>query len=380
MMNFRWCACGLISLGATLCPPGHAQDWPTSKTFDNGVEVGASGIFQYDWNAFGHDRQADGSHLFDDSQDWRRQELDLFVKKQGAFEIAAGYDFAGDAWVDNYLALESKAGKFQLGEFRTPVGWESATTSGRANTFIEAGLPVEMAYEGRRAGLGWSWTGVPHWSLQLAWFAPHDLNHDGAGRTLAGRAVFAPIARADEVVHLGLSVSQENRDDGSAQVRTRPEAKLTPLRLVDTGTLADVDHINRDGLEAAWMNGPLLLQGEYLAMHVARNTARRFDSHGYYVSAAWMLTGESHGYKETAFGNPVPSRPAGALEVAMRYSTVDLDDGGIEGGTEHDWTLGLNWYISKHFKLQANAVRAFSDRGNLEVDPHIYELLAQLDF
>jgi phosphate-selective porin OprO/OprP len=40
----------------------------------------------------------------------------------------------------------------------------------------------------------------------------------------------------------------------------------------------------------------------------------------------------------------------------------------------------LNWYISRHFKLQANAVRAFSDRGNLRVDPHIYELQAQLDF
>jgi phosphate-selective porin OprO/OprP len=93
-----------------------------------------------------------------------------------------------------------------------------------------------------------------------------------------------------------------------------------------------------------------------------------------------MLTGESHGYKDTAFANPVPSRPAGAVEVAMRYSTVDLDDDGIEGGTEHDWTLGLNWYISKHFKLQANDVRAFSDRGNLEVEPHIYELLAQLSF
>ena len=378
MMNFR-CACGLLGLGMSLSLPGHAQD-AVSRTFDHGVEMGASGIFQYAGNAFDSDRQADGSHLFDDSQDWRRQELDLFVKKKDSFEIAAGYDFADDAWVDNYLALEGKVGKFQLGEFRTPVGWESARTSGRANTFIEAGLPVKMAYEGRRAGLGWTGTAVPHWTLQLAWFAPHDLNHDGAGRTLAGRAVFAPVVRADEVVHLGLAVSQENRDDGSAQVRARPEAKLTPVRLVDTGTLSGVDHINRGGLEAAWMNGPLLLQGEYLAMHVARNTVRSFGSHGYYVSAAWMLTGESHGYKDTAFANPVPSRPAGAVEVAMRYSTVDLDDDGIEGGTEHDWTLGLNWYISKHFKLQANDVRAFSDRGNLEVEPHIYELLAQLSF
>lgn len=379
-MNFRCYACGLIGLGISLSLPAHAQDWPLSKTFDNGVEAGAEGLFQYDWNAFDHDRQADGSPLFRDSDGWRRQELDLFVKKKGSFDIAAGYDFASDDWVDNYLALEGKAGKFQFGEFRTPVGWESATTSGSANTFIEAGLPVEMAYEGRRAGLGWTWVGIPHWSLQLAWFAPHDLNHDGAGRTLAARAVFTPIARPDEVVHLGLAASRENRDDGTAQLRARPEANLTPVRLVDTGTLSDVDHIARGGLEAAWMNGPLLLQGEYLAMHVARNAPGNFDSHGYYVSASCMLTGESHVYTDTAFDNPAPTRPAGALEAAVRYSTVDLDDGSIDGGTEHDWTLGLNWYIGEHFKLQANAIRAFSDRGNLKVDPHIYELLAQMSF
>lgn len=55
-MNFR-CACGLLGLGMSLSLPGHAQD-AVSKTFDNGVEVGASGIFQYAGNAFDNDRQA----------------------------------------------------------------------------------------------------------------------------------------------------------------------------------------------------------------------------------------------------------------------------------------------------------------------------------
>ena len=71
-MNFRCCACGLIGLGIGLSLPGQAQDWPVSKAFDNGVEAGASGIFQYDWNAFDHDRQADRSQLFDDSDGWRQ--------------------------------------------------------------------------------------------------------------------------------------------------------------------------------------------------------------------------------------------------------------------------------------------------------------------
>jgi hypothetical protein len=64
----------------------------------------------------------------------------------------------------------------------------------------------------------------------------------------------------------------------------------------------------------------------------------------------------------------------------LRYSTVDLDGGSIQGGREHDWTLGVNWYFGQHLKLQANYIRAFSDRKQLAVDPHIVEFRAQVTF
>ena len=85
-------------------------------------------------------------------------------------------------------------------------------------------------------------------------------------------------------------------------------------------------------------------------------------------------------YKDGNVGNVVPSRPWGALEFLLRYSTLDLDDGNILGGREHDWTLGVNWYLGQHLKLQANYIRAFSDRKQLVVDPHIVELRAQIAF
>jgi phosphate-selective porin OprO/OprP len=90
------------------------------------------------------------------------------------------------------------------------------------------------------------------------------------------------------------------------------------------------------------------------------------------------LRRREHG--ETAFGRPDPSHGRGALKLAVRYSTADLDGGLSRTGDEHDWTLGLNRHIGTHFKLQANHVRARADRGNLEIDPRIHGMRAQMTF
>jgi phosphate-selective porin OprO/OprP len=380
MKSYPLLAVLVLGTGCPMLVQAQATDWPTSVTADNGVKTTVKGIFQYDGNWFTDDSLADGSNLFDDARGWRRTEVDVTIEKKDAFEIAAGYDFSADAWTDNYVALETHAGKFQLGEFRTPVGWESATVSGSRTTFLEAALPVGAVYEDRRAGLGWTYTHIPHWTLQADWFAAHDLNHNGDGTTVAARAVYAPVSNKTEVLHLGLAASRESRDGHTAQFGTTPEAHLTPVNLVDTGQMVDVDHVDRAGLEAGWMRGPLLLQGEYLAEHADRTMHPNYANHGFYVSAAWMLTGESRSYKDTAFGDPDPAHGWGALELAARFSELHLNDAPVQAGTEHDWTVGVNWYIDKHFKLQANYVSAASDRGNLQVSPHIYELRAQLAF
>ncbi|MFO1505904.1 MAG: porin [Lysobacterales bacterium] len=48
-------------------------------------------------------------------------------------------------------------------------------------------------------------------------------------------------------------------------------------------------------------------------------------------------------------------------------------DAPVQGGREHDWTLGANWYLTTHFKVQLNVVRAWSDRGGSSLDPRIFE-------
>ena len=75
-----------------------------------------------------------------------------------------------------------------------------------------------------------------------------------------------------------------------------------------------------------------------------------------------------------------PSHAWGAVELVLRYCELDLNDGAITGGKEHDWTLGASGYIGEHLKVQSNYVWAQSDRGNLQVNPRIFEMRAQVYF
>ncbi|AKC86994.1 OprO/OprP family phosphate-selective porin [Pseudoxanthomonas suwonensis] len=378
-MNSRAFAVPAILAALLASPVASATGLPTSFTA-NGVEYGAKGTLQYDINRFQDDRYAGGGEAFEDADGWRRAELYLFARKKGAFELTAGYDFEGEVWLDAYLKLETAAGDFRAGQQKTLVGWEDYGVGTTSTIYLERSAAENAFYQGRRVGLEWTWTGTENWRFALAGYTGPDLDDANAGTTFAGRVVHTPIADDTRVLHLGASASRERRDDGIARFRARPNAALTDVRLVDTGRLAS-DAIDRVGLEAAWRDGPLLLQGEYLVGHNnAPSGQPDFDGRGWYALASWVLTGETRPYMNSAFGNPRPSREAGAVDMQLRYADLDLDDGVIRGGRQRDWTLGANWYWGRHLKLQANYVWLRTDRAGVSLDPEVFEARVQVAF
>ena len=391
-------------LGAFGIAHAHASDWmndwPTKLKTDNGYEFGIKGDYQGDLNNFSGDTRdpTSGVQVLEDQTTWRRKEFYVYGKAPWGAEFAFGYDFQSKLWVDNFLRYgKPELGDFRLGQFKTTVGWEEGGISSAATTFLERSLPVQAVNMGRRLGADWTRQWNPHWLTTLTYNSGGDLNGDNDGTGEAAHIVFNPVNEKGEVIHLGLAVSRENRDattDGrgistppTARFRARPEANLTNVRLIDSGNLKNVDNIDRAGLEAAWIHGPLLLQGEYLHFNTDFTDGKPdYRGGGYYVSGAWMLTGESRDYASGAVGNVKPAHAYGALEIAARYSELDLNDAPVLGGKAHDWTFGANWYVGKHLKFQADYVRAYGNKynstlkRNLEVDPQVFELRAQIYF
>lgn len=386
----QWTALAAL---AALAPAAAADDydwlnnWPTHVQLGDGTDIGLVLRYQYDLNDFSHD-----DDKFTDAHGARRKYLGFYVKKPGVYDGTVYYDFQSKQWQDAFIRLQSQAvlgddfGALRFGQSKTPVSFEGVTTSTQT-TFIELALPSQAVYENRRIGVDWA-IQRPHWLASLGYYG-QNLEGKDPGHTLAARAAWVPIHQPDKVLHLGVAASQE-RPEGVvnalgvpgpaiASFKTPPEAGLTDVTLISSGTLTDVDHINRLGLEELWIDGPWSVQSEYLRAQTTFNTAKPdYDIDGYYAFASWVVTGESRQYHDGNVSNVIPSHPWGAVEFALRYSELDLNDGRVLGGREHDVTAGANWYLGTHLRLQANYIRAFSDRRGLVINPDVFELRAEI--
>jgi phosphate-selective porin OprO/OprP len=112
---------------------------------------------------------------------------------------------------------------------------------------------------------------------------------------------------------------------------------------------------------------------------------------GFYIYGSYFLTGESRKYSTSngAFDRVTPKanfHPTeggwGAWEIGLRYSTIDLSDGAINGGEADNITVGLNWYLNPNVRWMANYV--YSDVENREDvsddDLNIVQTRFQIDF
>jgi phosphate-selective porin OprO/OprP len=361
--------------------------WPTHLKTDDGTDIGLVLRYQYDVNDFSHD----GGKLADAHTN-RRKYLGFYLKKPGVYDATVYYDFQSRQWQDVFARLQSQAvfgadyGALRFGQSKTPVSLEGVTTSTQT-TFIELALPSQAVYENRRVGVDWA-IQRPHWLASLGYYG-QNLTGRNRGHTVAARAAWVPIHEPGKVLHLGVAASQERpyglvnalgvQQPGTASFKSTPEAGLTTVSLISSGTLTQVRHIDRLGLEEVWIGGPWSVQAEYLRAQTSFDVPKpRYDLDGYYVFGSWVLTGESRQYHDGNVSNVIPSHAWGAVELAARYSQLNLNDGRVQGGKEHDWTAGANWYLGSHLRLQANYIRAFSHRKGLVIDPHIFELRAEI--
>ncbi len=384
-------ASGCLILCAFTAPAFGADfdNWPTKLTFGDGTELAATGNIAYDYNDFAGDAR------LEDDDAVRRREFGATLKKKGVYDAMVYYDFASETWLDVFARVETKAlfgtdvGRIRVGYMKTPVGLD-AVTSSRAGSFLETALPVQAFYEGRRTGVEWT-IERPQYFLQAGAYGGKDLHGDNPGTTQAVRGVWTPVKAAGDVLHLGLALSVENprgwsdgrgtHFDQRARLRARPEAGLTDIRFVDSGTLLQADQIRRAGLEGIWIKGPFSVQAEALHATVTRNDGLAdYSGNGQYIYGSWVVTGESRPYSNAGVANIKPANAWGAVEVLARYSRLDLDDGAIAGGRQHDWTFGANWYLTSHFKFQANYVKVDATRNGVRTQPDIVELRAQVHF
>jgi phosphate-selective porin OprO/OprP len=282
-----------------------------------------------------------------------------------------------NSFSDVYLSWHShRWGTIRLGNQKIAPTL-SGQTSSISVPFMERPLPITAFSLERRLGIGYD-LHRKRGGTHMAVFT-HDINDQVGSQGYALRGYFNPTRGGGHIVHLGASVMKFDSDD-DAQIRTRPESHLTDTRLVNTGIVDDVGNSTAFGIEIAGSVGPATLRSEFYRVDWQRDNHPdpRFD--GWYLEASWFLTGERSNYRQGKFIRPDVRKPGGAWEIAARYSTVDLNDEDIEGGTEDNVSFGVNWYSQVHWRFLGNVIKVDADGPEGEEDPWILQFRVQYFF
>jgi phosphate-selective porin OprO/OprP len=329
---------------------------------------------------------------------FRRARFGLFGELYKTIEYRTEWDFASDArprFLDNWLAFTDLpvVKNIIVGHFFEPFSLERYTPN-RFITFAERALTDAFA-PARNMGVmfyGDEFNERLTWAIGGFRSGSDDFGDDvsvNSGYAGTVHSTFLPWYREDSeyslrMLHLGISGSYRTPGDDPVRFGTPPSVRLRQQdvasipRFVDTGDIMDASHFMQYGYEAAWVHGPFSVQGELIDTVVNRrlNDNPRFRSA--YVYGSVFLTGESRSYspstilgrfREGIFQRVKPYTNfldrttgnlwsgLGAVELAVRWSYIDLNDGAIRGGYMEEMTYGLNWYLNPYTKIIFNYVR-----------------------
>ncbi len=337
------------------------------------------------------DNSQDANELFANTE-FRRVRLAIKTKMfkdwAGEFDV----DFADeeldikDMWV-SYNGLPNTI--IKLGNSKPNFCMNEVTTS-RWITFMERSMVSDAFSPGRRIGFGatnWGkyyFAGLSVFGDELKGdqeYASEAEQSESYG--FSTRLVGRPIIADDNstVLHLGLNYMNHKpaKSDGDEYgIKVRPEAHFVDYKFLDTDKVDAVEDITTYGLELAAKWNKLSFQTEYIKAKLNRtagNVEPEYD--GWYAMVSYFITDDQRPYNQddAEFGPIVPTGKWGALEVALRYSNLDLNDlaAGVEGGSADAVTLALNWYINNNFMIKANYVNVDHDQyadkdGNLAGD------------
>lgn len=342
----------------------------------------------------------------------RKGELDItakiFDRVQGKFQISlVNPGEIKDNWLD--VGKIPLVGHIRFGHMKEPFSLEEVT-SAKKLTFMERCLPTEAFTPGRNIGvmlhnavlqerMTWALGSFAETGSFSDLSAPKDKIEDAKGFGITTRVTGLPWYQnnGERLLHLGFSYTHQFRgdvkDDAEVRYRTRPESHLTSDRLVDTGAFA-ADAVDMINPVLAVVLGPFSFQGEYTQAFVNADAMDDPDFRGLYLYGSYILTGEHRDYDTSSgvFSGVKPKHDFhfskggwGAWELGFRYSSVDLNDGRVNGGKEYNITAGLNWYLNTYSRIMFNYIRAnVEDRKNPPLvdsgDADIFQFRFQIVF
>ena len=266
---------------------------------------------------------------------------------------------------------------FRIGQFKEPFGQEQ-TTPDRYLDFDERSLGDRFV-PARDIGAmvyGKLFDGILGYEAGYFNGNGRGVVDSNKGKEVAGRVRVIPFAAAEDGfvlrnLRLGVAGTAGTVQKSSTNAFDSTSPDLAILYLDATAGTLDGPR-KRLGGEVSWNAGPFGLRGE-VWRRVDRIDNGAFDHErlattAWNASASWLITGE----RKPLEARMVPDAPLdpptgawGALEVAFRVDRVRIGTAVFQTGVAAaagnsnaatDYTLGLNWYLTRHLRISPNVV------------------------
>ncbi len=266
--------------------------------------------------------------------------------------------------------------RMQIGKMKAPI------SMGRNMGLIfeqvmERPMHLDTLLPSRNVGIGFSdvifdqrlryRVGIYNDWLEKSALSVSESNQQYVGRITA---VAYEDKEAERLLHLGLGFRYDDVKEGTLQYSARPEEFYVDPWL-NTGVF-DAQSSSTYNLEFTYLDGPLWLSSEYTATSVDSKQTGDPTFSGYHFGANYFITGEHRGYNYR-LGQvrrviplfSVTDRGVGAVELSIRHSYMDLNDGAISGGEMDINALGAIWHPRRDIQLHAQYSRANLHNDNM---------------
>jgi phosphate-selective porin OprO and OprP len=383
-------------------PTISSEDGQYSLAIGALVQFDAGGYFQNSSND--ENVQPPGARDLDNGENLRRGRI-YVVGQMGDFTLNITPDFGGSP--DGVATIYQANINYTFSPVTVTIGyfqpWFSLYDAMLPQDFLLLERPsaVEIARNvvagDARASFGAKASGEDYFASLYLTGASYGsqsanlLNDQQTG--IVGRVATRPLRGKDWNTHIGINGSKAfhlNENDSASvhqavQLRNQPELRIDQNRLIDTG-LIPASGADTYGIELAanWRN--FTVMAEYIRIDVDQDQptgpSPNLTFQGGYIEGSWVITGESHPYLTNAasYGRPSPEHPFslktggwGAWEVVARYSILDLDSdtndgepaastGGVFGGLQQVYSVGLNWYPNDFLRFQLQFSHVDVDR------------------
>ena len=318
--------------------------------------------------------------------------LDLGKKRLGVSgEIVNAVEFqveaeltSDDPWRDVYAEFKKyDVARVRGGKFKIPFSLDENTGASRLD-FMFRSLAATHLAPGRDIGAmvhGRVWNKVIGYEAGV-------FEHDGKNartnnpdkvygdQTLAARVTVEPLRNKKDApgdLSIGVAFTRSEVPEGIPGVRGQTVLEQT---FFSSSKYIVNGERRRTGVEMAFVPGPATIKAEWIRMETERKGESVEDTdlsplvgQGWYVSGTYIVTGE----KKSRM--PRPKKPLlqggfGAVEVGARVESLEFKSGSssepgstspradtILGNRDQAITFGVNWYVNRFIKLQANFIR-----------------------